>query len=901
MLYICLLIISKTIMLNTYRKSLIIRFIVLIFLLTPFFSYSNNENELKKTVVYVSSYNEKNHWAIKCKESMMNKFIENGYSIKLLELYLNEKINPDLKTRTKIVKEYFAKLNEKVDVVIAFDYGATDVFLTYTDSIISKLPIIFVSELEQGRKIDKKHVTGIISEYGVGQVYKTGLRIFPNTNKIYVWADKSPTGAFFMNEAKHILKGYENDGIKVEYGVDANSKEELLLKCRNLEPNSFVIFSTWLVDNRGKRYFANDLYPQIIANTKVPILNVYDGFIGEGFVGGFVQSAKKNAEAAAAKAIRIFNGEIPEKMTIDNIPPTPIFDYAKIIKMGGSPKFLPKNAEPVHMLRAFFMVHTIIIIMFLAILIVLIVVLILRIRNRRLNRKIREKEQHEKELELNIKLLSFAIPSLKTVFSIFDEREKIIQLIFNDDNGEKRTVKYTVLEICEKIIEPSFVDKFVEFYNVLLQVEEHYEFSFEFRGRFSDDEVYLWWEARGIVELIENEKEKYRLMNAIVFNIENFKVTESKLNEALEKSIQNEKLKSNFISNITHEIRTPLNAIIGFTNLVIDSDDKEEQHEYKKIVRENNNNLLDLVNDIIDLSEIETGFLELKRIKFDLKQYFDEIESVFKYKMNEGVDLIVESPHKSCIVYLDKNRLTQIIKELIDNSIKFTEKGYIKIGYEVVDENKIKFYVQDTGEGISDENIHKAFNRFEKLGSYKSGTGLGLSIIKAILDFAGAEYDIESKEGQGTLFWAIVKSQIIIIDDEKAKDTNIEVEYYNSKKTKILVADENMCPMILMDEVLNAKYDIICAKTGVDAIDKTITENPDIILISLMSYDIGGIETIRKIRENSKEVFIIAISEKISVIEKEKAFIAGCNKFVEMPIEKEELLKIIEKVAKEKD
>ncbi len=887
-------------MLNTYRKSLIIRFIVLIFLLTPFFAYSDNENEFKKTVVYVSSYSEKNHWAIKCKETISNKFIEEGYTIKLLELYLNEKINPDLETRTKIVKDYFAKLNQKVDVVLAFDYGATDVFLSYTDSIISKLPIIFVSELERGRVNNKKNVTGIISDYGVGQVYKTGLRIFPTTNKVYVWADKSPTGVFFMNEAKHILKGYENDGIEIEYGVDANSDEELLLKCRNLEPNSFVIFSTWQIDNKGKRYFAKDLYPKIIANTKVPILNVYDGFIGEGFVGGFVQSAKKNAAAAAAKAIRIFNGEIPEKMTIDNIPPTPIFDYAKIVKMGGSPRLLPINTEPVHMLRAFFIAHTpLLVISFIAFL-VLIAFLILRIRNKRLNRKIREKEKHEKELELNIKLLSFAVPSLKTVFCSFDEREKIIQLMFNDDVGEKRTVKLTVSEICEKVIEPSFVDKFIEFYNGLLHVEEHYEFHFEFRGKFAEDEPYLWWEARGIVEMEEDANGKYRMMNAIVFNIENFKVTELKLNEALEKSIQSEKLKSNFISNITHEIRTPLNAIIGFTNLVIDSDDKEEQLEYKKIVRENNDNLLDLVNDIIDLSEIETGFLELKRIKLDLKQYFEEIESVFKYKMKEGVDLIVESPHKSCIVYLDKNRLTQILKELIENAIKFTDKGYIKIGYEVIDENKIKFYVQDSGKGISDENIYKAFNRFEKLGSYKSGTGLGLSIIKAILDFAGAEYNIESKEGEGTLFWAIVKSQIIIIDDEKAKDTNIEIEYYDSKKIKILVADERMCPMILNDEALNKKYEIICAKTGVDAIDKTITENPDIILISLMSKDIGGTETIRKIRENNKEVFILAISENIPAAEKEKAFNAGCNEFAQMPIEKEEILKIIEKVENDK-
>lgn len=158
MLYICELInvLNIIIMINTYRKSYIVKLIVLLFLLSPYYAFSDNRNPLNKTVVYVSSFNETNHWAITCKETIMKKFVDNGYSIKLLELYLNEKINPDIKARTEIVKDYFAKINEKVDVVMAFDYGATDVFLTYTDSIISKYPIIFVSELERGRVNNKK-------------------------------------------------------------------------------------------------------------------------------------------------------------------------------------------------------------------------------------------------------------------------------------------------------------------------------------------------------------------------------------------------------------------------------------------------------------------------------------------------------------------------------------------------------------------------------------------------------------------------------------------------------------------------------------------------------------------------------------------------------------------------
>lgn len=883
-------------MVNIFQKlsNFKIIFLVILFLVIPFYGFS--KNEIKKTIVYVSSYTEKNHWSIRCKKAMMKKFKEEGYFIKLNELYLDEKKIPDINTRTNNVKKYFSQFREKIDAIIVFDYGATNVFLTYTDSIISKIPIIFVSELEPGRVVNIKNVTGIISDYGIGQVYKTGLKIFPNIKKVYVWADKSPTGTFFMKNAKNILKGYNNDGVEIEYGVNANSKEELLQKCKKLDRNSFIIFSTWQIDDKGKPYLATDLYPQIIKNTKVPILTVFDGFIGSGFIGGFVQSAQHNGEAAAIKAIRIFNGEIPEKMTNDNIPPIPMFDYAEIIKKGGMPRVLPANTVSVNIFKAFFISHKLLIILFLLMIVVIVGIIFQRTNNKKLNKRIIEKEKHEKELELNIKLLSFAVPSLKTISCVYDERENNFQLIIPDDFGEKHSYLYSDFDFCFNFIEPIYVEKFKDFFKSLLNVDEHYEYHFEFKGKFSETEPYSWWEVRGIVEVLEDKGGKYRIINGIIFNIEKFKENELRLNEALEKSIQSEKLKANFIANISHEIRTPLNAIIGFTNLIIDSKDREEQLEYKKIVRENNDILLNLVNDIIVLSEIEAGYLEMKRIKFDLKQYFEELESIFKHKLKEGVELIIESPHKSCIVNFDKVRLTQVVKEFIDNAIKFTNEGYIKLGYEIVGD-RIKFYVEDTGKGIRKEDLTKVYNRFEKLDSFEHGTGLGLAISKAILDSIGAEYGIESEEGKGTLCWTKLYTDVIIVDDNNIKDTNVEVDYNNNQKIKILIADELACSLLLLDALLRERYNIICVKTGIEAVEKTISEKPDILLISLILQDIDGYEVIRRIRKINQDISIVAISSKILPHEKEEAFNAGCNEFVEKPVEKDVLFKIIENIA----
>lgn len=762
-------------MLNINKSSV---FIIISVLLFPLYGFSKSQE--KRNVLYVSSFTNNNSWSINCKEAMMKKFKKEGYTIYLKEIYLDEKRNSEEK-RIEIIKNYFSKNKEHIDVIVAFDYGATNLFLTYTDSIISKIPIVFVSELETGRTVDYKNITGVTSDYCIGRVYKTGLKIFPNTRKVYVWADKSPTGEFFMKRAKQTLSAYENEGIEIEYGVDAKNKEELLTKFRKVESYSFIIFGTWQVDDNGKLYISNDLYPEIIKSTNVPIFTVFDGFIGSGFVGGFVQVAKNNGEVAASKSVRIFNGEIPEKISIENIPPIPLYDYAEIVARKGVFAALPENTVAINIGKAFFNNHKILVTLVSAIIIFIISILILRYNNIILNKKIKSKEEHEKDLQLNIKLLSSGMPSVQILSWEYNERTnkyKIGRSLTNQDKGISQEVDPEYL--LNNII-PEQREEAIEFFHSLLKSEDGSEYVKEYLTKFDENENYSWWEIRIFVELLEDKKGKYRKIRGINFNIDKHKNIEQRLNEALKKSIQSDILKSRFIANISHEIRTPLNAILGFTELVIDSEDREEQLEYRKIIRENNENLLNLVEDIIELSEIESGFIEFKRIKFDLKQFFEEFEGLFKYKIKNGVDLIVDSPHKSCVVFMDKQRLTQILKEIVENSIKFTNSGHIKFGYEIIGKDKIKFYIEDTGIGVKEKNISRVFDRFEKFDSFEHGPGLGLAIIKALLDNLGADYSFDSKEGVGTKFWAILSSELILVDDNNIKETNVEIDNYISK------------------------------------------------------------------------------------------------------------------------
>ena len=228
----------------------------------------------------------------------------------------------------------------------------------------------------------------------------------------------------------------------------------------------------------------------------------------------------------------------------------------------------------------------------------------------------------------------------------------------------------------------------------------------------------------------------------------------SELKVAKEEAEKLGKLKSAFLANMSHEIRTPLNAIIGFSELLTDTDDREMKAEYLSIISMNNDLLLKLINDILDLSKIEAGFTEICVSEFDFSLFFNDIYiSMLQRATNPNVSLSINDPYSKCIVNLDKNRLAQVCINYITNAIKYTAKGHIDMGYASVN-GGIRVYVRDTGIGIADSKKEKVFQRFEKLDDFAQGVGLGLSITKAIVEAMKGEVGFDSEDGVGSTFWA---------------------------------------------------------------------------------------------------------------------------------------------------
>ena len=228
------------------------------------------------------------------------------------------------------------------------------------------------------------------------------------------------------------------------------------------------------------------------------------------------------------------------------------------------------------------------------------------------------------------------------------------------------------------------------------------------------------------------------------------------LQEAKHQAEQSDKLKSAFLANMSHEIRTPLNAIVGFSSLLVETEDQGEKREYSKMVEENNELLLQLISDILDLSKIEAGTFDFKIRDLDVNTLCGDVQRSMKLRVKPGVELLFEPTLPSCVIVSDPNRLHQVVANFVNNAIKFTTTGYIRIGYDQPDAKHLRIYVSDTGIGIAPEACEKIFDRFIKLNSFVQGTGLGLSISKSIIEQLGGTIGVDSELGKGSTFWFIL-------------------------------------------------------------------------------------------------------------------------------------------------
>lgn len=265
----------------------------------------------------------------------------------------------------------------------------------------------------------------------------------------------------------------------------------------------------------------------------------------------------------------------------------------------------------------------------------------------------------------------------------------------------------------------------------------------------SDDGKVHWREGFGAVYKCDENGEPTVVIGATHL-IDERKRLEIQLWDAKEKAEKANRVKSAFLASMSHEIRTPLNAIVGFSSILTHIESEDEREEYNKIIQRNNKLLLKLVDDMLDVSKIEAGHIDLCYKWFNISKAI--AESVEEWKDKNEVKVRINGPKRECLVELDERRVRQLLDNLLSNAIKYTTKGYIDITYEV-NKQELKLSVTDTGCGIPKNKLSTIFDRFEKLNSFAQGTGLGLSICKSIVESMGGIIGVDSEVGVGSKFW----------------------------------------------------------------------------------------------------------------------------------------------------
>ena len=418
----------------------------------------------------------------------------------------------------------------------------------------------------------------------------------------------------------------------------------------------------------------------------------------------------------------------------------------------------------------------------------------------------------------------------------------------------------------------------------------------------------FWMEINKIP--IKDERGVITMIVGLFKDVSDMMKIETELKEARDRAQESDRLKTSFLANMSHEIRTPMNGILGFANLLRDPEISEEQKDqYLKHIDQSSNQLLHIIDDIIDISKIESGQLKISNKPVRINAILDDIYSSFfhrirgdapgqkkvTFNLKKGID------SADFTVVTDDFRLRQIFNNLIGNAIKFTREGNITFGYTVTSNRYIEFFVSDTGVGIPEDKLEIIFDRFGQVSYSRqyqpSGTGLGLPISKNLVILMGGEMWAESKENSGTIFHFTLP----LVTEEAKEEPGLLISNkdYNWKDKKILVAeDEDLNWLFIREMLRKTGAEILRAKDGREVIKMAKRIKPEMILMDIKMPELNGIEATRKIRSFDRNVPIIAQTAYVMAEEKEESLQVGCNHFVTKPLDRTVVMELIDKYFK---
>ncbi len=418
-------------------------------------------------------------------------------------------------------------------------------------------------------------------------------------------------------------------------------------------------------------------------------------------------------------------------------------------------------------------------------------------------------------------------------------------------------------------------------------------YSMDYRIFHADGSI-RWVNERGQAVITENGELKF--LEGGMFDITQRKKNEAQIIAAKNEAEKSNRAKTEFLASMSHELRTPLNGILGYAQILQRSEIiTADQQQCVNIIRQSGEYLLTLIDDLLDLSMIESEALELNMRIFNISQLLKDTTSIFNLRAGEkGIQFLFDAKNLPETVFGDEKRLKQILINLLSNAVKFTDQGevWLKVHFS---NPFFDFEVGDTGCGIKKNDLETIFSPFQKIKHNKrstEGTGLGLSICRKLVDMMHGQLNVKTKIGKGSVFNVRLELPPRLHENASLKNASQCVSGSSAGPLKILIVDDNINNLNMLSNLLASEgYEVHTASGGKDCLEKVESNKPDVVLMDIVMPGMDGLETTRRLRssEYGKDLVIVALSANAFVDNKEECMTAGCNGFISKPVHLAEL------------
>ncbi len=709
-------------------------------------------------------------------QKLAQLFRQNGIEADIHTFYLDCESYLDAEERARMFGYLDSLALSKPDIILVNDDQATYSLLACGHPLTRQLPIVFAGVNYPNRPLLQQfdNVTGFEDKPEFMKTCSMVEKIFGPMH-IRFWLDQTHLGrqatfrlltelgdAGIRQFGNTIFKVNKNntcqariDTIKVVENRNKSQEKPKTMKYSGVDSrksNSAGLL--WALSGISKNMaymvckhdFSSQRIGMLANSPTFTVVN--EGFgKGEGLLGGYITSEETQRKLAVERVAAILHGQNVQEFPVTQTPKEYLIDWTVMTRWNLSPRQIPSEYRIVNMPFTERYKFQLIVGGVAGSILIILTITYLLLLYRQENRK---KRHAENNLRKGERFLSLALAGGKVfAFQIKDGFIYFDAHFYTTVGMDERPLS---LEEFRKIISPEDLPSFNHRINGALNGSVIQRIG---RGRYNfNGNGYEWWEFRYAYS------EEDEVVSGLCLNVQQLKETEQALIQARKKAEESDKMKSAFLANMSHEIRTPLNAIVGFSNLINTEEMEltaEQKHEFLGLINTNCDLLLKLINDILDLSRIESGRMDFVFAPYDLTELMTDIYHTHRLLMPAGVELQVCTPEKSIVLQTDRHRLTQVITNFINNAAKFTHEGYIRIGYEATGaEGEANLYVEDTGRGIPADKQNAIFERFNKLDEFAQGTGLGLAICSVIVQRFRGTIKVQSEEGKGSRFTIIL-------------------------------------------------------------------------------------------------------------------------------------------------